>query len=332
MISGCRPGLAPGTETTTVYESRPPSPPPIEFILAPFGRLDEGGNAHCHNLEPVYENASGLGLTAHEMEIITGNRSQTLNPKTKIWSYEDRRLAHPILDYLWLGPSGITRNHDFMREQAFSMILVANELRMPGQRLRTIESAAEALGIEVKYVDTRPAYEQVGSFNETLQVINNHILDSNRRNEKSKTTSPAPENQSPRRPKVLVVCETGNDRSSMIVASYIMAMYSRDLLDVCQFMLARRLSCGFDDNAKRALITWGDVLTARNDVAPLATPEGSRASGDCPRTTKRTFSDTIGMELDNEDIETGTGAQHEAMDDYDRFADREAFTPFRDVA
>lgn len=305
--------------------------------MMPYGTTADGllepGKTLCLNLEPAHEGAQGLGLTVAEMETITGSRPQNFDQRTKVWSYEDRRVAHPILDYLWLGPSGIARDHSFLREKGFSMILVANELRSAGQKLRSIESAADALGIEVKYVDTQPVYQQVGAFNETLQIINNHVLDWNRRNGGlSKTSRTFSEPQGPRCATVLVVCETGNDRSSMIVASYIMAMYSRSMADAVHYMLARRLSCAFDEIAKRALQTWGDVLWARRAVTSHAAPGDSFSPGESGRTMKRGFADTLEMEIDGGGTETSLRTQHGVVEDHARFSNRKAFTPFRDIA
>src|SRR5687767_3092988 len=95
-ISGCRPGLAPGTETTTGFDLRPPSPPPVEVNMMPYGTTADGllepGKTLCLNLEPAHEGAQGLGLTVAEMETITGSRPQNFDQRTKVWSYEDRRV------------------------------------------------------------------------------------------------------------------------------------------------------------------------------------------------------------------------------------------------
>ncbi|KAH8172267.1 dual specificity phosphatase, catalytic domain-containing protein [Sarocladium implicatum] len=318
--------LAPGVEATAGYDLRAPSPPLIPIPMSRHATRSDFDDPDAKNeltmldLEPTQEAMHNLKLSVGDLEAIVGDRRQVASNSHKTWSYENRRGAHPILDFLYVGPSSIVRDHDFLAQEGITMILVANATRMPGQKLKSVEAVGEALGVQIAYIDPEPAYQQVSSFNETLRLINDHMLSISRREQPN-----LPEGEK-KRGKVLIVCETGNDRSGTIAASYIMAMYSRDMFDVMRYVLSRRLSCGFDDNNKRALVTWGDILKARSAVASHAIQVSSDES---LRTTKRAFAETVEVEMeDSDDDET---PQSYNVPDHERFVGREAFTPFRDA-
>jgi hypothetical protein len=303
--------------------------------------VDKLGNARTKPLplalEPNHKAASGLGLTVQEMSIITGDRPQIegLVPEespSACWAYEWRRKAQPILDFLWVGPSSVTKDHEFLRSRGISMILVANEMRLPGQRLRSIEVAAETVGVRVEYVDTQAVHQRVAVFEKTLHIINNHILEWYRtKHEDNALAAPAVTGPDSSSPTVLVVCESGNDRSVAIVASYIMAMYSRNHYDAVRYIVSRRLSCAFDDNSKRALQTWDDILRAKAVVSSQATKAAATACSWSSSTRKRRIGGVTKMDIEGGN--TGDeGPEDEDMMDHDRFAEREAFTPFKDIS
>ena len=314
--------LASGVEATTGYNLRAPSPP---YIAVPLTRFEYVGDDDDEDvkektspldLQPTQEASNNLDLTPADLHAIVGDRRQSASNSHQTWSYEDRRRAHAILDFLYVGPSSIVRDHSFLKQEGITMILVANGSRLPGQKLRSIESVGEALGIQIAYLDPEPSHQQVSAFNETLRIINQHML---ARPRNGPTEAP--------RGKVLLVCETGNDRSGAIAAAYIMAMYSRDMFDVTRYILSRRLSCGYDDNNKRALQTWGDILQAQNAVA--SQPAAIR-TGDSARAAKRAFAQTIEVEMEDSD-DVATPQSHDTSDQ-ERFEGREAFVPFRNAS
>ncbi|KAJ4294888.1 hypothetical protein N0V88_005127 [Collariella sp. IMI 366227] len=68
------------------------------------------------------------------------------------------------------------------------------------------------------------------------------------------------------RGKVLVVCETGNDRSAAIVAAYLMTMYGLDTVQAVQFTQLQRFCVTLGDDTKYQLQAYGDILRAMGDV------------------------------------------------------------------
>ncbi|KAL9032099.1 MAG: hypothetical protein Q9214_008109, partial [Letrouitia sp. 1 TL-2023] len=66
--------------------------------------------------------------------------------------------------------------------------------------------------------------------------------------------------------KVLVFCETGNDRSAAVVAAYILAMFDMDIVKAIQIVQAQRFCASFNDAMRKLLETWEEMLKARRDV------------------------------------------------------------------
>jgi serine/threonine/tyrosine-interacting protein len=86
-------------------------------------------------------------------------------------------------------------------------------------------------------------------------------------------------------PRVLVFCESGNEKSAAVVAAYMMASFQE--VDASTAMLAiqaRRFCCSFgsyDTSFKNILVNYGDILQAQRDVdAQMALAGGD---GNLPR-------------------------------------------------
>ena len=132
---------------------------------------------------------------------------------------------------------------------------------------------------------------------------------------------------------MLVVCETGNDRSAAVVAAYLMAMYGLDTVQAVQFMQLKRFCVALGDDFKFQLQAYGDILRARGDVGATGghhyqlgqgQPGGGLSSGAVTGgNVKRRIDQT--MEEAGEKGEDGMAME---MDD-ERYACRN-FAPFVD--
>ncbi|KAG9619567.1 phosphatases II, partial [Aureobasidium melanogenum] len=113
--------------------------------------------------------------------------------------------------------------------------------------------------------------------------------------------------------KVLVFCESGNERSAAVVAAYLMEILADvDHIKAMQIVQAQRFCVNFDDNVKRLLQGYWDILQARRTTANFST------SGRPKRLLERDM-DHDGMDID------------ESGDDGERFQSR-TFAPFVDTA
>ncbi|KAL4728884.1 hypothetical protein ACLX1H_003285 [Fusarium chlamydosporum] len=255
------PSMANNAMPSAPYTRRAPSPP---FIHIPS--TGQCGAIEVPNLMPSYENVDPSQLTAQDVAIITRNMKQIATDRAADWSYEQRREAQKLVDFLYLGPNSVAKDHDWLRQEGITMFLVARDSRMGGMKLNGVEKAAKALGIVVEYVDLEGYDKLITSFSVVIRAINDHLLSIYHRQTKEVTEDGEmvvdPSNF--HRGKVLITCETGNDRSAALAAAYIMAVFGKDMITAVQFINIQRFCCSFDEDVKRKLQSWEDILRARS--------------------------------------------------------------------
>ena len=304
----------PSAVPSAPYTRRAPSPP---FIHIPA--TGQCGAIEVPNLMPSYENVDPSQLTAQDVEIITRNMKQIATDRSADWSYEQRREAQCLVDFLYLGPNSVAKDHEWLKREGITMFLVARDSRMSGTRLNGVEKAAQALGIALQYVDLEGYDKLITSFSVVIRAINDHLLSIYHRQAKeiNQDGSMKVDPSNFHRGKVLITCETGNDRSAALAAAYIMAVFGQDMIAAVQFISIQRFCCTFDEDIKRKLQSWEDILRARSQVASHATTPQNAMH------TKRHIEDCS----NEEDVDV----KDSFTLDHDRFEGRGAFVPFVDM-
>lgn len=328
------------------YATRPPSPPAIMIPAPNFLKANEP--IVC---VPSFANIDPLFLSAPELEIITQNRPQEAYDSVNNWAYEDRRKAQEILDFLWLGPSSVARDKEFLAKNGFTMLLAARDARMAQARLMGVDRVAKELGLHADTIDVQDHQDLIRSLPDAVRKINNHMLDVYRSQALANQTDQPMEEGAMvidktkfRRGKVLIFCETGNDRSAGVVIAYLMSVFGMNMIQACQFIQFRRFCVSLDEDMKYLLQTYEGILHAQktvnryklqNNQLPTpasvmspATPLGGLApappipDNKAKRGIEQTFED-----VDDDDME---GAMDGFELDRDRYVDRPAFAPFVD--
>ncbi|KAL7800302.1 protein-tyrosine phosphatase-like protein [Trichoderma ceciliae] len=311
---------------TAPYSYRPPSPPNINVPAQHLKNTE-------FSLKPSYYLVDSSQISSEEYAIITGNRAQTSVNRALSWKYEKRREAQPILDFLYLGPTSIIRDHGFLQREAISMVLVVRDARAP-MNLASVNTAFTTLGISFAYIDIEPS-RFVRSFYTMVRQVNSHLLAMHHTQAGRGEHNPICSNQLPnqaaigRRGKVLVTCESGNDRSPPLVAAYIMFMFGQNMVAVLQFINVQRFCCGFDEESKRALLTWQEIIKASTTVASHSqnhTASAQFTTISNKANAKRGLDDM--MEVAEEDK---GDLGHDFVGDHDRFEGRGTFVPFMEL-
>ncbi|GKU02116.1 fmi2 protein [Fusarium langsethiae] len=311
------PSMANNTMPSAPYSRRAPSPP---FIHIPS--TGQCGTVNTPNLLPSFENVDPGQLTLQDVMIITRNERQIATDRAVDWSYEKRREAQKLVDFLYLGPNCVAKNHDWLRREGITMILVARDSRLASMKLNSVEKAAEALGITLQYVNVDGFDHLISTFSLVVSSINDHLLSIYHRQAQEITEdgSVKIDPSTFTRGKVLITCESGNDRSAALAAAYIMAAFGKDMITVLQFINISRFCCAFDEDVKRKLLCWEDLLRARAQVTRQA---------DMPRNAlhaKRQFDDHLNGAESN-----SKGFTQDQDQDMDRFEGRRVFAPFVDM-
>ena len=283
-----------------------PSPPHIHvpqasedktLVLAPYNGF------HC---KPQHKQI---------LEHITQRSEHIIGPKE--WRYDLRRQAQPMVSYLYLGPSNAARDVEWLRKEGITLLLVIRDSTMAQARFLSAEKVANQLGVESDCVDVAGNTELIAAFPRAIERINDHLV-AVFQHRTSKGMSP---DDPASFGKVLVFCESGNERSATVVAAYLMHMYNLSEITAIQCMQTQRFCVAFDDGLKHLLRSYGDILVARSlvTIAGTQTPVSNLTTKSKRNRDEMDLGD--GMELDMEQ-----------QDDVERFGKRSAFTPFRDTA
>lgn len=261
------------------------------------------------------------------------------------WKYDNRRQAQSVLSYLYLGPQNAARDKVYVQREGITMIL-AIEHKTPFGALLTkgAMKVADELGISKAKVEVAHNQDLISLFPTTTRIINAHLREMHNR----QTLNPhggIPNG------KVLVFCESGNEKSAGVVAAYLMDTFDdTDYVKAAQICNQRRFCCSFDDAMKQLIKTYGEIVTAKRSVAaqnggPIYTsnqPVTSAFFGSPgliapqPRHPGNHFIPILnggagrpkrGREVEQEDVDMDDGGGNVA-DDQDRFLGRET-APFQ---
>ncbi|KAL8894907.1 MAG: hypothetical protein Q9207_008369 [Kuettlingeria erythrocarpa] len=303
-----------------IWSYRVPSPPRLIIPPAPLNRKG-APDVHIRPSNNHKFDASGFSNTEFLSTVIYGDCSA--NAPIHEWKYEHRWNAQIILPFLFLGPISAARSHDFLRQNGITMLLAVRDSKSAHARLLGSKAALE-LGITLATVDTAGHQELIAAFPRGVEIINSHLSALYQRSQ----NTPALTKASPPG-KVLVFCESGNERSAAMVVAYIMAMYSMDVVQAIQFVHAQRFAVAFDDATKRLLQSYHAILSAKRDVyrsqQASANPARGRlaegSTGISRKLSKRTLDDVYD---DADDMEVDwDGARADPM-----YEKRAGFAPF----
>jgi hypothetical protein len=239
------------------------------------------------------------------------------------WAYERRRQAQMILPWVYLGPMVAARDKDFLEREGITMVLA---IRAQANSMTGAMQAATQICMEVGSIEAPSFHSLTPKFPDAARMINTHV--SHVRQHSLETTG------QPTLGKVLVFCESGNEKSAAVVAAYLMqALNNIDHIKAMQVCQAQRFCVNFDDVLKNILSSYWDIICARRSIAAshaqtsqqngLVTQPGSLSLPLPSNKHKRGIEDTRDGD-DDTDMEGGTD-----VSDMLRFTGRDV-TPFQD--
>jgi len=312
------------------YTYRVPSPP---RILVPPPTLNSNGLPDLQIDQPGSFDLETNGFVNHEfLNKVTYGNFMTANNMLE-WKYEQRRTAQQILPFLFLGPMGVAKDPAFLGQNGITMVLAVRNTRSAQAKLLG-SRAAQELGLEAKSIDVAGNQELIAAFPRGIETINEHLSLKYQQHQAAGHQIGAT-NQTREIPppgKVLVYCESGNERSASLVTAYIMAMYAMDLVKAIQIVQAQRFAIAFDDSLRNLLLTYESILRAKRDVVQAGTgtrdTDGSKMNGsssgarESESKPKRALDDAYDDDMDMD----AEGGQVDSA----RFEHREGNAPFRD--
>ncbi|EAT79337.2 hypothetical protein HBH56_211940 [Parastagonospora nodorum] len=235
------------------------------------------------------------------------------------WSYERRRHAQMLLPWLYLGPMLAARDKEYLQAEGITMVLA---IRAQANSMIGALKVSREVCPEVATIEVPSFHGLISRFDQTTKLINTHLARW-RQYSLEKTGQAA-------LGKVLVFCESGNEKSAAVVAAYLMeTLTDFDHIKAMQVCQAQRFCVNFDDSLKNLLQSYWDILQARRSVAMyniVTTQEtAAGATSNTHLSTGVKPKRTIEHTRDDEDVEMDDGLD---PSDALRFAGRDS-TPFQ---
>ncbi|KAK8223974.1 protein-tyrosine phosphatase-like protein [Phyllosticta capitalensis] len=171
------------------------------------------------------------------------------------WTYEKRRDAQMVMPYIYLGPHNAAKNRDFLSQENITMLLAVKHAGTP---VNAAARVANEMGILFHTIDVRGSQDLIASFPRITRAVNTHLAQVQQRVWSGELPL--------QHGKVLIFCESGNEKSAAAVVAWMMEMLDLDFLRAMQFVQCQRFCVNFDDNLKIVLRTYGDILNARRQV------------------------------------------------------------------
>lgn len=203
-----------------------------------------------------------FGNPAFLQALITDG-SVTFNHKMLDWKYANRREAQMVLPFLFVGPLSAAKDEAFVRETGFTLLISVRNNAPGSARMLDACKLAEKYGIEYYNLDIDSPTDMIRKFPAAIKAINDHLEKSTMECSSHKSANFQSMSIGG---KVLVFCETGNEKSASLVAAYLMAVFGIDEITAMQTVQSQRFSMCMDDTVKIALGTFGSLLTAKRDV------------------------------------------------------------------
>ncbi|PGH08542.1 hypothetical protein GX51_01061 [Blastomyces parvus] len=181
------------------------------------------------------------------------------------WQYDQRREAQTILPFLYVGPTASARDVEFVKSAGITYLLGIRGPLPHHARVVNADKCAAALGIETDNIVIANDQDFIKAFPDIIRKINEHICCCPIHHTDAPTV---PGKDAPSKPwkKVLIFCETGNERSAAVAIAYLMAMLNYDVLTAFINVQGRRLCCNLPESLKRVLQTFESILAAKRDV------------------------------------------------------------------
>lgn len=225
-----------------------------------------------------------------------------------------------------------------MKEDGISLLLVIRDTRSAISGLLSGKKIADQLGIDHAAVDVDGNAQLIHiGFSRAISIINDHLISRYQQHASSLPTDADAfyTTKTAARGKVLVFCESGNERSAAVVAAYIMTVYGLDMVSAVQYLQCQRFCIALNDNLKNLLFSYQQILEARRAVliaqkdSLLQLPlQSTRAA-----TPKRSIDD---VDDDSSDVPMDAGdAGYDADGNVDNRGDcgnRKGFAPFHQGA
>lgn len=212
------------------------------------------------------------------------------------WSYQSRHSAQPVLPFLYLGPASVARDGDYVTKTGITMVISVRNASSARTQPRWLDPSlfAACSGLQTATFDVDNPYEFITRIRPIIKFMTDHL--------DAQTHGPI-RGLEDVGGAILVICESGNERSPALVAAYLMLLYGISWHESLNLIHTHRFSVCLSSGMNDMLKTWQGILQAESDVARrIDLTSGDLADG--PRYTrqsKKAMKRSIDDAYDSED-------------------------------
>jgi serine/threonine/tyrosine-interacting protein len=197
-------------------------------------------------------------------QLLASNGIVSLSHHMLDWTYARRREAQKILPFLYVGPLSTANDGNFVRDRGFTFLVAVRAAASGPARVMDASKIADKYGIQSYNLTVGSPSDLIRKVPAAIKAINDHLESTI---EKGTVHGQVSFQRCAIQAKVLIFCETGNERAPALVAAYLMAVLNLDAITAIQTVQSQRFSMCLGESLTNALTTFETVLKAQRDVS-----------------------------------------------------------------
>lgn len=233
------------------------------------------------------------------------------------WKYDSRHKAQAVLPFLHLGPAPIARDATYITQNGISMVIAVRSAQSAIAQPKWLDPSRfpSCANLQTATFDVDGPFDVIQRIKPMLKTMTDHL--------EARTVDRTISSLTDVGGKILVFCESGNDRSPVLVVAYLMLVYGIAWHESLNLIHAYRFSVSLSGNMNEMLKTLEGMFRAEADTAAvfngIQNQHQAQVGGfDRRRGSKRTIDDAYDTD--------------ETMTEENETSDRPGTAPFIDAA
>lgn len=177
------------------------------------------------------------------------------------WKYDSRHQAQSILPFLYLGPASVARDPNYIAQNGISMVIAVRSAQSARFQPRWLDPSRfqACANLQTATFDVDGPFDLIQRIQPVLKLMTDHL--------QSHTNTSLINTANDIGGRILIFCESGNDRSPVLVAAYLMLVYGIAWHESLNLIHAFRFSVSLNGSMNDMLKTWEGIVSAERDTA-----------------------------------------------------------------
>lgn len=179
------------------------------------------------------------------------------------WKYDSRHKAQAVLPFLHLAPAPIARDATYITQNGISMVIAVRSAQMARAQPKWLDPSrlSSCANLQTATFDVDSPFDVIQRIKPVLKMMTDHL--------EARTADRSIQSLTDIGGKILVFCESGNDRSPILVAAYLMLVYGLAWHESLNLIHAYRFSVSLSGNMNEMLKTLEGMFRAEADTAAV---------------------------------------------------------------